>query len=407
MYKFLINIAFFITCICKIILPFYVEKNKNDSLSFYDKFINSNKKIDFYVGTPQIKIPIYIKCEYFPFYISTFSDIYNQNNSKTYKQISKRISFLLLNKIVIQGYQSEDTFIFNNNEINDFPFFLEIIPLFEYSGILGLNLKNQLDKESDNLLYNLKKKNLISNYIWTYEFIDDKEEKGNLIIGEFPHNYNPKKYKEELLKYTNVEIFGSYIDWYILFNDIKIGNYSIDIRKVLLSLNFGLIKGTKQLEEILINNYFKGKKYEKRKENIYTYYCFDDKSIIDNFPSINFYIKEFNETFILKKEDLFTEYNKMYYLNIFFLDYDENVPYWILGNIFLKKYQFIFNFDRRTIGYYSRINNNSKNNFLIILFIIILIIILISLVYFYFKLTKKRKKRQNEINDIYEYISKD
>jgi hypothetical protein len=227
------------------------------------------------------------------------------------------------------------------------------------------------------------------------------------IILFYLKNYNPKKYKEELLKYTNVEIFGSYIDWYILFNDIKIGNYSINIRKVLLSLNFGLIKGTKQLEEILINNYFKGKKYEKRKENIYTYYCFDYKSIIDNFPSINFYIKEFNETFILTKEDLFTEYNKMYYLNIFFLDYDENVPYWILGNIFLKKYQFIFNFERRTIGYYSRINNNSKNNFLIILFIIILIIILISLVYFYFKLTKKRKKRQNEINDIYEYISKD
>ena len=406
MHKFLLYFVFVFPCIFNLILPFYIEKNQNDSLSFYDKFINNNKITDFYIGTPPKKIPIYIKSEYFPFYISIFSDIYNPNNSQTYKQISQRISFLLLNKIVTQGYQSKETFIFDNNTINDFPFFLEIIPLFNLSGILGLNLKPQLDLESNSLLYNLKNKKLISNYIWTYEFIDDKKEKGNLIIGEFPHNYNPSKYKEQLFKKTKAEIVGNFIDWYILFDTIKIGNYSINIRKVLLRLEFGLIKGTKQLEEIIINNYLKGKKYEKMKENIYTHYCFSDKSIIDNFPSIYFYIKELNETFILSKEDLFTEYQKRYYLNIFFPDYDEIVPFWILGNIFLKKYQFIFNIDQKTIGYYSGYTNNSKN-FVRIIFIFILIIILIFLIYFYIKSSKKRKKRQNEINDIYEYISKD
>ena len=406
MHKFLLYFVFVFPCIFNLILPFYIEKNQNDSLSFYDKFINNNKITDFYIGTPPKKIPIYIKSEYFPFYISIFSDIYNPNNSQTYKQISQRISFLLLNKIVTQGYQSKETFIFDNNTINDFPFFLEIIPLFNLSGILGLNLKPQLDLESNSLLYNLKNKKLISNYIWTYEFIDDKKEKGNLIIGEFPHNYNPSKYKEQLFKKTKAEIVGNFIDWYILFDTIKIGNYSINIRKVLLRLEFGLIKGTKQLEEIIINNYLKGKKYEKIKENIYTYYCFNDKSIIDNFQSIIFYIKELNETFILSKEDLFTEYQKRYYLNIFFPDYDEIVPFWILGNIFLKKYQFIFNIDQKTIGYYSGYTNNSKN-FVRIIFIFILIIILIFLIYFYIKSSKKRKKRQNEINDIYEYISKD
>ena len=242
MHKFLVYFVFFFPCIFNIILPFYIEKNQNDSLSFYDKFINNNKITDFYIGTPPKKIPIYIKSEYFPFYISIFSDIYNPNNSQTYKQISQRISFLLLNKIVTQGYQSKETFIFDNNTINDFPFFLEIIPLFNLSGILGLNLKPQLDLESNSLLYNLKNKKLISNYIWTYEFIDDKKEKGNLIIGEFPHNYNPSKYKEQLFKKTKAEIVGNYIDWYILFDTIKIGNYSINIRKVLLRLEFGLIK---------------------------------------------------------------------------------------------------------------------------------------------------------------------
>ena len=406
MHKFLVYIISFFPCICKIILPFYTENNQNDSLSFYEKFIKNNKLIDFYIGTPSKKVPVYIKSEYFPFYISIFSDIYNPNNSKTYKQIRQRISFLLLNRLVTQGYQSKETFIFNNNQINDFSFFLEIIPLFNITGILGLNLKAQLDVESNNLLYNLKNEKLISNIIWTYEFIDDKKEKGNLIIGELPHKYNPSKYKEQLFKNTNADIVGSYIDWYILFNNIKIGNYSINIRKVLLRLEFGLIKGTKQLEEIIINNYLKGKKYEKMKENIYTHYCFSDKSIIDNFPSIYFYIKELNETFILSKEDLFTEYQKRYYLNIFFPDYDEIVPFWILGNIFLKKYQFIFNIDQKTIGYYSGYINNSKN-FVRIIFIFILIIILIFLIYFYIKSSKKRKKRQNEINDIYEYISKD
>jgi hypothetical protein len=121
---------------------------------------------------------------------------------------------------------------------------------------------------------------------------------------------------------------------------------------------------------------------------------------------MNFTIKELNQNFILTKEDLFTEFKGYYYLNIVFPEYDEIVPFWILGKIFLKKYQFIFDFNAKIIGYYTENISSSKPYFVIFL-IFLLIILIFFFISFYFKLTKKRKIRQNEINDVYEYISQD
>ena len=411
MYKYVYFISIIFTSSCSIILPFYTEIKNKEYLNFSDRYFINNETIDFYIGNPIQKIPVYIKFHYFPFYISVFSNIYNPKISSTYKQKSERINFCMLHQIAIQGFISEETFNFidienKNLTANNLTFFLETIPLYNISGILGLNLIGQIDNSNYSLLYNLKKNNLIKNYTWTYEYIDDKKEKGKLIIGEYPHIYNPKKYKKEKLKFINADLVGSFINWYILFNTIKIGIFSINIRKCLLELEFGLIKGNKQLEEIIINNYFKGKKFEKTKEHNYYIYYFRDKSIIEGFPYMNFTIKELNQNFILTKEDLFTEFKGYYYLNIVFPEYDEIVPFWILGKIFLKKYQFIFDFNAKIIGYYTENISSSKPYFVIFL-IFLLIILIFFFISFYFKLTKKRKIRQNEINDVYEYISQD
>ena len=78
--------------------------------------------------------------------------------------------------------------------------------------------------------------------------------------------------------------------------------------------------------------------------------------------------------------------------------------HWKMGKPFLKKYQFIYDIDRREIGFL--VNHQIKNKFnLDILFIFILlglIFILIFIIFKYFK--NKRKKRLNEIEENFLYI---
>ena len=91
-----------------------------------------------------------------------------------------------------------------------------------------------------------------------------------------------------------------------------------------------------------------------------------------------------------------------------------------MGKIFVKKYQFSFNPDKKTITFYSSNNNNGgkdgdknngNSNYLIyIIFggIIFLLLIIIGILIWKFYLKEKylRKKRANELDDDYDYIQK-
>ena len=192
-----------------------------------------------------------------------------------------------------------------------------------------------------------------------------------------------------------------------------------------------LIYSPKEYFELIIENFFQ--KYIDE-DNCYLNYFEEYISIncdksekfsineIKKFPSIFFEHINLDYTFELSYKDLFVEKNNVYW----FLIVSDSMFYtsdWTLGNIFMRKYQFIFNLDTKEIGFYNpklekKSNNNNGNNNIKkenkaykitnIILIAILIIILVGIgifikIKFYTKNSKK--KRANELDDDYEYVS--
>ena len=82
---------------------------------------------------------------------------------------------------------------------------------------------------------------------------------------------------------------------------------------------------------------------------------------MESFPDLFFEKKEFETIFNLTYEDLFIldESNNKYIFLILNSRLNKN---WILGSVFLRKYQFTFNTDSKTIGYYKSMNENIDEN---------------------------------------------
>ena len=142
-----------------------------------------------------------------------------------------------------------------------------------------------------------------------------------------------------------------------------------------------------------------------------------EKTYYNTFPSLKLILQQYNMTFALNKEDLFFDkYGKAFFLIIFKKSSSQN-NIWELGESFFAKYQFTFDVDRKTVGFYNK-NFKSENTSeqskgsggMIALYIIILVIIVAILVavayYFGKKFNESRKRRANELNDDdFEYSS--
>ena len=88
--------------------------------------------------------------------------------------------------------------------------------------------------------------------------------------------------------------------------------------------------------------------------------------------------------------------------------FDESLEFkrWKLGIPFLKKYTLIYAQSNKLIGLYVK-KNNENNILKKMIWLVILLFIIIILIYVIIKIRiSKRKKRLNEVEDIYQYISK-
>ena len=75
----------------------------------------------------------------------------------------------------------------------------------------------------------LKKRGLTSNYVWNLNYTS--ENSGFLVIGEYPHIYDQKKYDKENLKQINVHKEAAQnTEWNLYFNEIKYGD--LDLKKI-------------------------------------------------------------------------------------------------------------------------------------------------------------------------------
>ena len=107
--------------------------------------------------------------------------------------------------------------------------------------------------------------------------------------------------------------------------------------------------------------------------------------------------------FTLNYNDLFYKFENKYYFLIVFYQNKRNYN-WIFGSPFFKKYQMIFDKDKKIISIYEKDDNHNISFAYIIIFILIVIIIFLVFYIVFYLFKNKRKLRANEIDENFEYL---
>ena len=304
-----------------------------------------------------------------------------------------------------------------NFQVEKLNFVLSLEQKGKESGILGLsveeiypgnNLKNY------NFINQLKKKDIISSYIFTIKFYDNQEE-GQLIIGDYPHNYDKKNYDENCFNYFYARERANIVRWDILFDSIYSSNEIVnkDSHTALL-IESGIIQSFYDYKEIIDKQFFNDKigkgcfmgEY-KIIDSFYYYYCNKDVDL-SNFPNLIFEIKSFDINMTLTYKELFKLINDKY-IFLVLIPNSSSYHYWILGEPFLRKNQLIFNTDNKVIGLYKGKCNNIKDSFsffpnkmfwiIMTILAFCVIIYLVRYIYIFYSKKTKRKLAKELIED--------
>ena len=272
--------------------------------------------------------------------------------------------------------------------------------------IIGMKLSSDSYYDSkENFITTLNNKNITNLKIW---FIDFDQKK--IFIGKYPDGYSIND-----LIYVNAIFYQHVQNWEIHFTDnfLKIHNTRMNIgfeinAQLYFDLNY--IISSPEFLEMIKQNYFNNHINDCSEfisnDTDYVFYKCNKKFDTKNFPTIYFYHKIFNYTFELTYEDLFIEKNEEKLFLILFDKKCKNL--WKFGQVFLKKYLFIFNIEDKAIGFYrQKINSKNNKNISINLIWGFLVIfagvggfILGRKIYY-----KIRKNRVNELDDNYAYYN--
>ena len=440
-----------------IVIPFntYKKEEENPYESFnITKFFQNNFESQIYakmyIGIPKTFFPINLRMNIDGLTLGYLCDSYlkeesnyNINKSSTfYSDPNKKYYSRNRYYFIVQDSFTFFSDVETKNEVllNDINFVYlpkeQNNKCDKIGGTLGLELIPYYSlKEDADFIKNLKKFEYINSYDFSFYFTSDNE--GQLIIGEEPHIYFPKIFKENNLRKSYVSSDGyGYLAWRIEFNKIyfNINNIKYEVQEkktAIFAIENNFIVGSKMYQKLIEENFFK--KYLDNnichyEETNYPKYsiliCNKDSSFdINSFPTLYLYHEVFNYTFELNKNELFIEKNNQYIFLVFF--WEVGLNYFTLGKIFLRKYLFTFNLDSKTIGFYNvkyeeekednkgeEFKDNTKSNSLSTFFKIfgLIIVLIASIVGFFFvkKLyDKNRKKRVNEMSDDCEYESHD
>ena len=193
-----------------------------------------------------------------------------------------------------------------------------------------------------------------------------------------------------------------------------------------ISINSGLIKGTTsdrlKIEEVFFKELIEKKlcKMDVFQENLYLtdYFVFscennlEVQNCIKSFPILYFKMKN-NLEFIFTYKDLFKEIDdRLFFMIIFKVgDILTPTPKWVMGEIFLRKYLTLFNYETREIAFYkskvkginTETKKNSSNHILLKIFCVIIIGIIV--IYISFLLFRKYIKSKKVIADNVENLN--
>ena len=349
---------------------------------------------------------------------------FNNNTSSTFKYIKEKAEFYVMSRFEF-AYQSEDSLYLNNKEYKNYEFLLvkalsETYKIYKLigGGVIGLNkyLSTSQGIDKYHFISMLKEKNYIDSYSFTFKFLD--KNKGQIILGNEPHEYD-KNYKEKNYLKIRTQNINDNLCYSIVFDNIISKNFEFnEYLKAGIVLENGFIISVKKykdyLDDIFFNEKMKEGIWDKEKKRflefsnyLYLYSC-DETLDTSKIPDLTFELKQMEMNFTFNEKDLWFNFDGRKYFLIIFQEYGN---YWILGEPFLRKYQIIFNQDDSTLGYYN-LNYKKPTSFFYILnwiFVILLFIIVLCLGAYIFIILKNKPKRKiaNElIEEEYKDISK-
>ena len=399
-------------CFSSFILHFEREYNKENKSM--DEYFSNRIYTNVSIGNPPQTIKTYINLkEFATFFSGNQTNIkFNPNISNSFNSDYKlRYSY---SSYFSYGYISYDTFIFNINKkekniINNFTFFLAMLgnlnEKIKYPGLIGLRIYDEnYNPIYPNFIHELKEKKIISSCTLTIKYNNENE--GNIILDEKFPIYEKKG--EFNFEFTRAEY--NFYEYRIILENFTFMNISISKDIIVeLDLHINNIVGSTQMRDLLKEQFFddlinKNICKEQLYNNIRMLYFSCNNSIdISKFKTMYFKFNGLNKIFELNYHDLFKQFDDSY---IFLMTFDSKIPYKLcLGVPFLKKYQFVFDQDKKVIGYFKNLQEDNVFPISYVL-IIILGIILLFLCVIYFKIIHRnnRKIRYNEIEENFDYI---
>ena len=413
-----------------ITLPLKIDSIEDEKNFDITQLETSKIYTEINVGNPNQKIKLYLSFIFYLTFIFTeqANGAYNPTNSNTYQNISKAFYY---SSPFEKGFKSNESLFFNtynnsNLEVENYSFDL-ITEINKNSylkgGIIGLKLFDNKYRGDPlyNIIVQLKKRHIIESYGWSIKF--DKNGNGVLSIGAYPHEYDHHNYSTEYFKQILSGWRATGVYWEIEFSNIitGYGNYIESTTKCEMQIETGLIFGTDEYYKIVKKEFFEEKMnksecYEETSTssvsmNFKYFYCTKYESIKE-FKGIHFKNNDLDKDFFFDYNDLFIKKNNKYYFLIAFRP-STNVN-WIKGYPFFKKYEFVFQPDKKIIGTYisypkgSMNDNGNKTNtsvILLICLVCVLFVVISVLSIFLFKLLKKKlkKRRANELDDNFDY----
>ena len=388
---------------------------------FTKKWINSiNIELftEISIGTPPQRLPSILTFDSYSIYIpdDTFKNcIFNQLDSKTLiPNLYDKILECNFEDNSIPCSTAKDIGLVYNEEKDNNLFTIYFILLTNYSNtynfngsLIGLKNKPPSSKILTHLIWEMKTNSLIDNYVFKIQYKNDNE--GELIIGNYPHEYN-NDFEEKNLRLTDGNALGD--GWSIKFSNIisdnyisniNIGKFSLSIAGIVVPEDYSLFLNETFFKKYFTDNICKIQIINAGKNNYFYQYICDKRFNANYFRNLKFENKNLNYTFEFTQKDLFFHYNNYIYSLIIFSN--KKINSWILGEIFIKKYQLIFEPNESSIGIYLE---TQKMNVYYVIFSILIISVFI-LIYLSYKqlITKKRKIRANELEENIDYTSKE
>ena len=341
--------------------------NIKDNLSpneFMQNMYSNDLIIKIKIGTPYQDLNFFLDFNSYFTYIlnSNLKEIksiekYNNSQSSTYKDYNNYTIFFESSSFD-NGKNSSDILKLSN-KINDIILKFILVTKsnaqtkLNFAGSFGLGAidNGQIQFKENNLVYQFKKNNLTENYMFTLKF-NKNDNNGKIIFGKNIY----EKYLDDLFQYANIITLTSFKfiwgwDYFIVY----FNNYLSNIKKIIITPDIGVCVANNELKNEIYHRYFNKLINDQKcfEGNIFNYYFFfycNEETNLD-FVYLNF-TNPTKMKFELDYNDLIKVYNKKKYLLILF---NHILPpkHIYIGLPLLKKYDLIFDQDKKIMGFYN------------------------------------------------------